>query len=189
MMNKAFNSKYKYKRGFTVLESIVAIFVLSLSISGVFSAVQQGLSQNIIAKDEVKAFYLAQEAIEIIRNKRDLNQIAKLNIDPTRDWLYQIAGNSAYPCDFNKVCRADIYDSSLTRCGDNWDTCPKLRQNPTSYVYSYYNSSWPETNFTREIKIEQINSNEVAITVRISWTKGGLLPFSFKTKVHLLNWI
>jgi len=182
------NTKYETQKGFTVLESIVAILILSLSVSGVFSSVQQSLSQAIIAKDEVKAFYLAQEAIEIIRNKRDANQLAKIN-GGSNTWLYGITQDATDPCYFGRVCRADATAASpLTYCNSSsWDSCPVLRQDQTTFLYSY--TSGTDTNFKREIQIESINANEIAVTVRISWTKGSLLPFVFKVKTHLFNWI
>jgi len=181
--------KIKNQKGFTVLESIVAIMILSLAISGVFAAVQRGLSQSIIAKDEVKAFYLAQEAVEIIRNKRDNNQLSKINLG-TGHWLAGISENSGDACYFGKICRADIYDFSLTRCSEvnnDWDSCPNLEQSSDSYVFSY-GRNWPETNFKREIQLESISANEIAVIVRISWKKG-LVTKEFKVKTILFDWI
>ena len=179
MIKKIFNSS----RGFTVLESIVAIAVLSLSVAGVFSAVQQSLSQAIIAKDEVKAFYLAQEAIEIIRNKRDTNQLSKINTG-SGNWLDGIVGVS--DCSIGGICKVDAYAADkIQSCVTN---CENLRQNQTTFLYGY-DGSWVATNFKREIQIESINANEISVTVRISWTKGSLPPFVFKAKTHLFNWI
>ena len=39
-----------------------------------------------------------------------------------------------------------------------------------------------------EVKIESINANEVAVTVRVSWTKG-VVTREFKVKTLLFNWI
>ncbi len=176
-------NKFKNQKGFTVLESIIAILVLSLSVSGVFSAVQQSLSQAIIAKDEVKAFYLTQEAMEIIRNKRDANQLARIN-GGANSWLFGIT--DASNCPFGKVCRTDAVSNSLVLCGDPWDSCPVLNQDPATFLYSY--GVYPATNFKREIQIESINANEIAITVRVSWTKG-IVNREFKAKMYLFNWI
>lgn len=184
-LKKACPAKLERSRGFTVLESLVAIMVLSLSIAGVFSAVQQSLSQSIIAKDEVKAFYLAQEAIEIIRNKRDANQLAIMNGSPSATWLDGITS----VCIFGKVCQADAVADSLAYCGEDWDTtCPVLKQNPSTFLYSY--GSGNDTNFKREIMLEQIpgTPDEISVTVRISWEKG-LIPLEFKVKTHLFNWM
>lgn len=180
-------NKFKNQKGFTVLESIVAILVLSLSVSGVFSAVQQGLSQSIIAKDEIRAFYLAQEAIEIIRNKRDANQLNKIINASANSWLYGISQNSSDPCYFGKVCEADAVAMSLTYCGVAWNSCENLRQDPNTFLYGH-NASWPLTNFKREIQIESINANEITIIVRVVWTKG-LVSREFKAKTNLFKWI
>lgn len=180
-------NKFKNNKGFTILESIVAIAILSLSVSGAFSAVQQSLSQATIAKDEVKAFYLAQEAIEIIRNKRDANQLNKILNDPSFSWLNGIAKDPGDPCYFNKICRVDAISALPVRCGDTWDTCPVLNQNQTTFLYSY-NAGDPATNFKREIQIEQISADEITVTVRVSWAKG-IINKEFKVKAYLLNWI
>jgi len=179
----------KNQRGFTILESVVAIFILSLSITGVFSAVQQSLSQAILAKDEVQAFYLAQEAVEIIRNKRDANQLNKIVNSSSNSWLYGITENVADPCYFGKVCRVDANNQAFTYCGSTWNSCPILNQNTNTYLYSYTSgANWVAAKFKREIQIESINVNEIAVTVRISWSKG-IINREFKAKTHLLNWI
>lgn len=191
-MKKIFNFKFSIfnknpQSGFTVLESIVAIMILSLSISGAFSAVQQGLSQSIIAKDEVKAFYLAQEAIEIIRNKRDNNQLAIIS-GGANSWLNGIAEIATDPCYFGKTCRADSTgpnDIYLYSCSSGWDSCDFLRQNQASYIYAYDGTI---SNFKREIQIESVNANEIMVTVQVSWKKG-IINKEFKIKTHLFNWI
>lgn len=183
------NIKYKKQKGFTILESIVAIAILSLSISGAFSAVQQSLSQAVIAKDEVKAFYLAQEAIEIIRNKRESSQLARIN-SGSGSWLDGITqgGDGIHICPFGNTCSVDATNFQIFNCGiGGWGTCPQnLKQDPTTYLYNYATGS--DTNFKREIQIESITANEIAIAVRVSWTKG-LTPFEFKAKTLLFNWI
>src|SRR3989344_3216228 len=181
--------KYKYQtkrqRGFTILESLVAIVVLSISISGAFSAVQQGLSQSIVAKDEIKAFYLAQEAIEVIRNRRDVNQLYKIDNPTTLNtWLYGIAENSGDDCYFGNTCLVDATSVSdpFKPFSDSW-----LRQDATTFLYSYDGGD-PATNFKREVQIESINVDEVSVTVRIVW-KNGLITREFKVKALLFNWI
>jgi len=176
--------------GFTILESIVAIMILSLSISGAFSAVQQSLSQSIIAKDEVKAFYLAQEAVEIIRNKRDTNQLPILD-GGSGNWLDGISALASDPCYFGKTCRVDATgpnDVFFYACSGSWNSCEVLRQDETTFIYSYDGND-PTTNFKREIQIESISANEITITVRITWTKGSLPSREFKVKTSLFNWI
>jgi prepilin-type N-terminal cleavage/methylation domain-containing protein len=188
-------TKFKNKKGFTVLESIVAIFILSLSISGAFSAVQQSFSQAIIAKDEVQSFYLAQEAMEIIRNKRDSNQLNKITNGSLNTWLEGITqgGDGVHICPFGHTCTVDATSFQIVDCGGDWDSCPNINQDPAAFLYSY-NAGLPVTNFKREIQIERVQNDslgnpiEIAVIVRISWTKG-VMTGEFKVKNYLFNWI
>lgn len=183
MIKKIFNfqfSIFNSSRGFTVLESLVAILILSISISVAFSIVQQSVSQNSQAMNEIKAFYLAQEAIEIIRNKRDSNQLAKIN-GGAGNWLDGL-------CPVGNICAVDATDFSVFDCGSGiWGKCGNryLRQDPVTFSYGY-NAGWTQTNFKREIKIESINADEIAVTVRISWTRG--ITKYFDARTHLFNW-
>ena len=180
-----------YKQGFTILETIVAISIISLSISGVFSAVQQSLSQATISKDEVKAFYLAQEAIEVIRNKRDVNQLNKINTG-AGSWLDGITSACPFATEAAKnTCTVDATNFEIVNCGiNNWGSCiQNLKQDSSTFRYGY-NSSWSGTAFKREIQIELVRNDEygnpveIAITVEVSWNGG-----KFKVKTHLFNWI
>ena len=205
-------TKYKTRRGFTrtpkslesgftVLESIVAIGVLSAAIAGAFTAIQTNLSQSIIVKDEVKAFYLAQEAVEIIRNARDHNQLERIT-DPasTVTWLTGISEDVSDHCYFGKVCRMEVSspspDNFETCDASEWGYCPVLRKNASSFIYGYnYGLDWSDTNFVREVKIERVRDDpttgdpvEIAVTVRVSWKKG-LIDRQFEAKTYLFNWI
>ena len=51
--------KKRLTKGFTLVETLVAISVLSLSIAGAFTAVQGGIQSSTVAKDQITAFYLA----------------------------------------------------------------------------------------------------------------------------------
>ncbi len=190
-MVKSYKSQvksHKFNGGFTILESIVAILILSLSIAGVFSAVRQGLSQTTIAKDEVRAFYLAQEAVEIIRNQRDANRLESIATNNVVPWLKNISNVPSDPCYFGKVCRVDVTETGSTffhPCGYGWDSCEEIRQDTSTNIYAY---SGNLTGLKREIQIEQVNADEIMVTVRVSWKKG-LLNYEFKAKTHLLNWI
>ncbi len=57
-------------KGFTLVETLVAISILSLSILAGFTAVQNSLKSSVTAKNQMIAFYLTQDAMEFIKNKR-----------------------------------------------------------------------------------------------------------------------
>lgn len=62
-----------FQRGFTLLESIIAIFIVTVGVGGVFTLVNQTVNSNRVASSKLTALYLAQEGIEIVRHMRDSN--------------------------------------------------------------------------------------------------------------------
>lgn len=59
------------KRGFTILETLVAISILVLALTAPLVIVSQALQTSYFSRDQITAYYLAQEAVEYLRNKRD----------------------------------------------------------------------------------------------------------------------
>lgn len=57
--------------GFTILETLVAISILLLALTAPLVIVSQALRSSYFSRDQITAYYLAQEAIEYLRNKRD----------------------------------------------------------------------------------------------------------------------
>jgi type II secretory pathway pseudopilin PulG len=62
-----------FQRGFTLLEAIVSIFIVTVGVGGVFTLVNQTVNSNRVASSRLTALYLAQEGIEIVRHIRDSN--------------------------------------------------------------------------------------------------------------------
>ncbi|MDO8729314.1 MAG: prepilin-type N-terminal cleavage/methylation domain-containing protein [bacterium] len=187
MKNKARpnNRIHSVGRGFTIVESLVAITILVLVVTGVASAIQTGISSYIFSKDQIIAFYLAQEGFEQIRNIRDENSLK----NPQQPWLTGIA-NAGDPCEFDKICAADpvpLGNPLLFRCGDASGSCPVLRQDTSSTGLFGYTPGWTPTIFRREIALTQINANEISILVTVNWSKG-LISREFRARENLLNW-
>ena len=61
----------KQNTGFTLVETLVAISIFSVSIVGLMSVLGSGISNTNYAKQKITAYYLAQEGIEYVRNMRD----------------------------------------------------------------------------------------------------------------------
>ena len=65
---------YKLKadtRGFSLIETLMALFVLMVGVIGSFAVVSQAIRTSPTARQELIAAQLAQEGIEISRNVRD----------------------------------------------------------------------------------------------------------------------
>ena len=60
-------------KGFTLLEVMAAVFVITVGVIGALSALQRATSATFASSSRLEAIYLAQEGIEIVRNIRDTN--------------------------------------------------------------------------------------------------------------------
>ena len=65
--------------GFTLVETLVAISIFSVSILGIMSVLASGISHANYAKQKMIALYLAQEGIEYARNIRDTKVLFSVN--------------------------------------------------------------------------------------------------------------
>lgn len=175
------NKVAKNRKGFTLVETLVAITILVLVVVGTSSAIQVGISSYIFSKDQIIAFYLAQEGFEQIRNIRDENRLNNA------DWLLGIA-RPGDPCEFGDVCGANPLaqgsDPYLISCPSSGDCL--LEQEDTSGFFGH-GFGWSDSIFTREIVLSQINSNEISIEVVVSWSKG-IVEREFRAKENLLNY-
>jgi prepilin-type N-terminal cleavage/methylation domain-containing protein len=177
------------KKGFTVLETIVAIMVVSMAIAGATLAARGGIRAGSIAKEEVKAFYLSQEVLEFLNNKRDTNELTNRVDGTSISWLTGIEtdvnGNS---CTGLNKCYLDMWGvGGLVSCGA---TCPVIKQNKNDYRYGHVNdpSFWKNTVYTREINIEKnAASTEIQVNIKVSWNHAGT-NMELKTKTLLTNW-
>ena len=55
--------KRNYKKGFTILETLIALSIVGLGIGGATLAIRSGLSASALAKEQVKAFYLDRKSV------------------------------------------------------------------------------------------------------------------------------
>lgn len=158
--------------GFTLLETLVAISILTLSIAGAFTSAQSGLSSAILARDQIIAFQLGQEAVELVRNIRDNNTYLGNN------WLIGLQS-----C-INTDCFADVTNPSVP-LGVCTGGCKVFKDGNGFYVQG---GGGNPTGFTRIVRIEPIDlDQEVKVIVEMSWSKG-LINRTFEINEHMFNW-
>ena len=166
---------------------MVAISILSISIAATFTAVQNAIQSSTLAKDQITGFYLAQEAMEYIKNVRDENALKTIvNAPSVTNWLYGLSDVAGDPCYFGKTCTIDSPNKSVWSCPGSFGSCPVMNEDSLSGLFGY-NAGWTPTNFKREIQFQQVSANiEVAVTVSISWNTRGV-NHSFQVKESLFN--
>lgn len=71
------------KKGFTLVETIVAIGVISVGFVGALVILSKSSSQAGVLKERIIAAHLAEEGIEVVRNIRDSNWLSS---NPNASW-------------------------------------------------------------------------------------------------------
>lgn len=152
-----------FKKGFTLLETLVAISILLIAVVGPMSIIGRSLPQSAYARDHAIAVNLAQEGIEAIRQKRDSNMLRDWN-GTTTAWDSEL-GVGHY---FVNPMSAAI----LSFCGGSCSLdSQKIRQNSSGWYYqSSTGGAGLETKFQRIIQIQSSSAvHEKKITVIVLW--------------------
>ncbi len=165
-------------KGFTLIEALIAISILTMVIASTMGIVQTSLSSNSFSQAQVTANYLAGEAIEYIRNIRDTNFITD-----NADWLNAIPAD----CISANGCDVDTINNSFITCSA---TCDPLRitKSTTGGFYHHNTLSGANSQFTRTIHIENINTNEISIEVTITSNSGFFKKTPLIVVEHLFKW-
>ena len=122
--------------------------------------------------------------MEYVRNRRDSNALQG------QSWLYGLVPFVGAVCESQYGCYIDptLPDSdpsSIVSCSSSG--CPKLRYNAAAGIYSYA-SGYPETIFTRKVKLNWVSAYEEKVEVTISWQDRGISK-SFTFEEDILDWL
>lgn len=181
------NSKIKNfyanrSRGFTLVEALVAITILIIGVIGPLQIAARGIGDGIFAANQIAANYLAQEAMELVVNKRyELARKYQYTELPSGETFFTqdadfrdcLIGGSGLVCSIN----ATDGDMKVS-VEQNPQTCSNcdLRFNKTLGLYVNPNEAGIDhaqdigTKFTRKVILESADPN-VSMTVKVvvSW--------------------
>ncbi|HSE56698.1 MAG TPA: type II secretion system protein [Candidatus Paceibacterota bacterium] len=171
--------------GFTLVETLVAILMLTLTMGALFTLASGGLFSVRYARNQLVANNLLQETIESVRNDRDT---AVQNNVPWDAWLgtynvdtngsMQDPGDLSSGCFSSNGCTVDSYAGTVKACST--DSCQHLTFYPNSNFYGY-ESSYPgvqtngaySTSYARKIQfVSTSNPDQYIVTGEIKWNNG-----------------
>jgi type II secretory pathway pseudopilin PulG len=167
----------------TLIETLVAITILTVAIVAPMSLTMQSLSAAYYARDQIAAFNLGQEAIESVRSIRDGNILRIAYDQPHADCtpttlLCTIPIGTAFTI--------DTRNNAISTCSG---TCPYLQTDGDLYGYQ---SGWASTKYRRTVEAEYVEGtqDEIRVTVTVEWTTGGLNQVrSFTIYENLYRWV
>jgi len=170
--------KNKSGGGFTLLEVITAIFILTVGGGAAFNLIQQTLASSSLIKERLIASYLAQEGMELVKNLRDTAWL-KAKTEPTISWdEYLPAGD--WQADYSTQGLNQVYDDNSYLNID------------ANGFYSY--SSGTSTKFKRKISISEKTDldgddkpDKMKASVTVSWQERGR-THNLEVLEYLTNW-
>lgn len=173
--------KSKFKRGFTLIETFVAISILLVSLAGPLSIAAKALQSAYYSRDEIIASYLAQEAIEYVRAVRDQNYLAG-----NASWLTGLDGTGGAPNCIDATCTIDFPNFKTTACAGPL-LCPALLIDANGL---YNQQSGSPSIYTRAFSVKTVagRPDEVDVEVRVSW-RTGTIERQFTISDHIFNWL
>lgn len=169
-------------RGFTLVETLVAITIIALALVGPLYAVQQALNASRSARDQLVASSLAQEAVEYVRAVRDGNYLYTLKSGNARSWLFGIDGTGGSTNCVSARCVVDPTQNTVSR-----SILPLYLS--TTGLYNQQ-ASGTQTPFTRTIQLSAVPGSvtEVVLTVTVTWSTKGI-PYTLTITERLHNWL
>jgi len=170
----------KLQEGFSLVETLVAISILLIVIVGPMTISSKAAKSSTFATEQVQAFFLAQEGLELAQKMRD-------------DFLLTNFGSSGFSTtweddfiNFNNNC-------FTTGCGLAWDnssvtslvtpvlcinTNCRLYLSPTPAHrsrYTHVTASNTITPFARVITFTADNPGGVKVVSKVTWRTGSLI--------------
>ena len=155
-------------KGFTLIEVIVSVAVISLVSVSAMSAISLNLSSAVRIKNNLIAASIAQEGLEIVRNIRDNDRHSGAAFGAS-------LASGDHIVDWNSVSLLPFQSVLLKKDSNGF--------------YSY--SSGQDTIFKRKVTIEDSGQNgptiEKVAKVEVSWSeKSG--PKTVQAELHLFDW-
>jgi prepilin-type N-terminal cleavage/methylation domain-containing protein len=192
----------RYKKGFTLIEALVAISIILVGVTAAFTVAKFGIQSSSAIRNRVTAMFLAQEAMEAVKNRKDSN-IQKISWegDTSTNWLSGIIDDTFadYGCQFGELCGSVVYQSEGSLGGDEGNVLYGCDFVAHACEVVLYNGLYEEgnsarrgesTGFYRSVEVSPVPNNEdnsVMVTVTV-WRpqQASFKPFVLKSIMY--NW-
>jgi len=155
-------------KGFTLIEIMAVLFVVSLGLIGVLSLIIQNIQSQNINRRGIVAYQLAQEGIELVRKTRDSN------------WLIADPWNKNLP-------PGDFY-MDFTNAAPQLLTSPEqanLSKNGEGFFV--HSGGISPTPYSRILKIENPGADAMRVFSQVTWSDRGK-TFNYDVETLLFDW-
>ena len=167
--NKKIHKVRFYKRGFSLIEVLFSLTILTLGIATVSMVVASNIRNAQSAKDQIIATSLAQEGIELVRNIKDGGTTNLVATWP------EIMGMMTQSDTVYDNCRID----SQYWIGDfvwvNSHASMQLYLDDSGF-YTHKSTNGTPTKYFRKITFQRDSNNKVTVNSYVVWNGTGVFP-------------
>jgi prepilin-type N-terminal cleavage/methylation domain-containing protein len=172
-------SRPNLKKGFTLIETMVAVTLLSISIVAPMTLVTRSLSSAYYARDQITAFNLAQDALEGVRAIRDANVLNNALGLPVQNLFTGLVVPSDVPFTIDTI-NGNVVAACPT-------VCDLMTTNGIFYSYTA-GGGWQPTHFRRTVTWTTVTADEIRISAKVEWYSG-TIQRSFTMSSNMYRWI
>jgi type II secretion system protein I len=176
----------KQQKGFTLIETLVAIAILLVAIVGPMTAASRSIQSAYLARDQITAVYLAQESMEQVMRLREDNALAENGSGggPAETWQWFDALPAG--CTDGSGCDYDIETDSFRNCSA-LNSCELYTDETAEDGFYSHDNSGDGPYFSRRVDITEIESErEAEVIVTIAWSGSvnqGPQDFVLRTRI------
>ncbi len=182
-------------KGFTLIETLVAVLLLTTAVAGPLTIASKGLTATLVAKNQFTAFYLAQDGIEQVRFIRDSNALCLASggaCTASATWLSLL--DQCVSANGSAVCNIDSIQATV--CTQGTANCAAIMNyDSTGHYFSYTTGSPSKERFIRSISIQNDPAgvttpvNEAIVTVTVSWSDiAGVTRKPITVRENIFKW-
>lgn len=186
------------ERGFTLIETLIAVTILSLAVAGPLTTASRAIVAAQTARDQLTASYLAQEGLEYVRAMRDKEFLSAYSagLPDTSDaaWDTFLNGGgvgSIVACkttegETTTGCTLDPalpMGSALQACSGG--SCTPLYL--ANGIYTQQSGIGEQTSFTRIVRIFNATDTYARVESTVFWSFHGT-PYSVRVSDSLVPW-
>jgi prepilin-type N-terminal cleavage/methylation domain-containing protein len=160
-------------KGFTLLETLIAILILSAVLSGFISVVIISLRSFETAKQKYLAAKIGQEGMELLINKKDNNVICvESGSCPISDWQENLIGSwEVDATEINSLLPAQTFNSY-----DPSNYICIIETGPDAGMFGYCGDpkNYIDGNFTRELNVISLGNENILVKSIVRWKNRGI---------------
>jgi type II secretory pathway pseudopilin PulG len=182
------------EKGFTIVETLVAITILMVALIGPFYSLQHSINYAEAARDSLLAESLAQEGMEYVYAVRDNNYLYDVQTGGSRAWLAGLDGTAGgtvthancYVSANPNGCMIDPTQNTVEACTS--DGCTPLLMSDSNLYTQDDSQSFPVTRFIRTVKMTSVSPTQTNVTVTVTWSTNRV-QYSTAVTDSLYNWL